>query len=128
MKNLKKILLSLVIASALGGVSSIAVAENDPGRVVYAPAEAIDMVSAKVKLAIDAVASGSDGETVSKLIKDALDASKEINANDKVDMARSRANNKLKAAKNHAKDNALQEAEQELRNAYKGFQDLKGLL
>jgi hypothetical protein len=34
MKNLKKILLSLVIASALGGVSSIAVAETDPGRVV----------------------------------------------------------------------------------------------
>lgn len=128
MKNLKKILLSLVIASALGGVSSIAVAETDPGRIVYAPVEAIDMVSAKVKLAIDAIASGSDGEAVSKLIKDALDASKEINANDKVDMARSRANNKLKAAKNHAKDNALQEAEQELRNAYKGFQDLKGLL
>jgi vacuolar-type H+-ATPase subunit H len=43
-------------------------------------------------------------------------------------MARSRANNKLKAARNHAKEGALQEAEQELRNAYKGFLDLKGLL
>jgi len=62
------------------------------------------------------------------LIKDALDASKEINANDKVDAARSRANNKLKAAKKHASEGALQEAEQELRNAYKGFLDLKGLL
>ncbi|MFZ2449437.1 MAG: hypothetical protein WAW36_02845 [Methylovulum miyakonense] len=128
MKNLKKILLSLVIASAIGGVSTIAVAETDPGRITYAPAEAIDMVAAKVKLAIDAVSTGSDGETVAKLIKDALDASKEINANDKVDMARSRANNKLKAARAHAKENALQEAEQELRNAYKGFQDLKGML
>jgi vacuolar-type H+-ATPase subunit E/Vma4 len=128
MKNLKKILLSLVIASAMGAVSTIAVAESDPGRITYAPAEAIDMVAGKVKLAIDAIASGSDGETVSKLIKDALDASKEINANDKVDMARSRANNKLKAAKAKAKENALQEAEQELRNAYKGFQDLKGML
>ncbi|PPD40757.1 MAG: hypothetical protein CTY16_17010 [Methylobacter sp.] len=128
MKNLKKILLSLVIASAIGGVSTIAVAETDPGRITYAPAEAIDMVAAKVKIAIDAVSTGSDGETVAKLIKDALDASKEINANDKVDMARSRANNKLKAARAHAKENALQEAEQELRNAYKGFQDLKGML
>jgi hypothetical protein len=128
MKNLKKILLSLVIASAMGAVSTIAVAESDPGRITYAPAEAIDMVAGKVKVAIDAISSGSDGETVAKLIKDALDASKEINANDKVDMARSRANNKLKAARGHAKENALQEAEQELRTAYKGFQDLKGML
>lgn len=116
------------MATSIGAVSTIAVAESDPGRITYAPAEAIDMVAGKVKLAIDAIASGSDGEAVSKLIKDALDASKEINANDKVDMARSRANNKLKAAKAKAKDNALQDAEQELRNAYKGFQDLKDLL
>lgn len=127
MKNLKKILLSLAIACAMGGVSSVAVAA-DAGRITYAPVEAIDMVSAKVKTAIDALASGSDSETVSKLVKDALDASKEINANDKVDMARSRANNKLKAARTKLKDNATQEAEQELRDAYKGFQDLKGLL
>lgn len=128
MKNLKKILLSLLIASSMGAVSSVAFAETDPGRVSYAPVEAIDLVSGKIKVAIDAITSGSDGETVAKLIKDALDASKEINANDKVDMARSRANNKLKAARAHAKENALQEAEQELKNAYKGFQDLKGLL
>ncbi|MDD2722959.1 MAG: hypothetical protein PHH59_02925 [Methylovulum sp.] len=128
MKNLKKILLSLLVASAMGGVSAVAVAESDPGRITYAPTEAIDMVAAKVKVAIDAVSTGSDGEAVAKLIKDAMDASKEINANDKVDMARSRANNKLKSARTHAKENALQEAEQELRNAYKGFQDLKGLL
>lgn len=128
MKNLKKILLSLLIASSMGAVSSVAFAETDPGRISYAPAEAIDLVSGKIKIAIDAITSGSDGESVAKLIKDALDASKEINANDKVDMARSRANNKLKAARTHAKENALQEAEQELKNAYKGFQDLKGLL
>jgi len=128
MKNLKKILLSLLIATAMGGVSTVAFAETDPGRIVYAPTEAIDMVAAKVKIAIDALSTGSDGEAVSKLIKDAMDASKEINANDKVDMARSRANNKLKSARAHAKENALQEAEQELRNAYKGFLDLKGLL
>ncbi|MDO9106616.1 MAG: hypothetical protein Q7U57_16845 [Methylovulum sp.] len=125
---MKKILLSLLIASSMGAVSSHVWAESDPGRITYAPAEAIDMVSAKVKVAIDAISSGSDGEAVAVLIKDALDASKEINANDKVDMARSRANNKLKSARAHAKQSALQEAEQELKNAYKSFQDLKGLL
>jgi hypothetical protein len=128
MINLKKLLLSVFIASSMGAVSSSALAESDPGRITYAPAEAIDMTAAKVKLAIDAISTGSEGEAVSKLIKDALDASKEINANDKVDMARSRANNKLKSARTHVKQAALQEAEQELRDAYKGFQDLKGLL
>lgn len=128
MKTMKKILLSLLIASSMGAVSTATFAESDPGRITYAPAEAIDMVAAKVKLAIDAIASGSEGEAVAKLIKDALDASKEINANDKVDMARSRANNKLKSARNHAKEEALQEAEQELKEAYKGFISLKGML
>ncbi|MCF7986548.1 MAG: hypothetical protein K9L60_03190 [Methylovulum sp.] len=125
---MKKILLSLLIATSMGAASTSVWAETDAGRVTYKPVEAIDMVSGKIKVAIDAITSGSDGEAVAALIKDAMDASKEINANDKVDMARTRANNKLKSARNHAKDSALQEAEQELKNAQKSFQDLKGLL
>ncbi|MDD5275266.1 MAG: hypothetical protein PHR16_04205 [Methylovulum sp.] len=128
MKNLKKVLVSLLIASAMGAASTAAMAEADAGRITYAPAEAIDMVSVKVQAAIDALTTGTDAEAVSKLAKEALDASKEINANDKVDMARSRANNKLKAARNHLKQGSTQEAEQELRDAHKSFQDLKGLL
>lgn len=103
-------------------------AEVDKGRIVYAPADAINLVVGKIKIALDAVTSGSEGDKVSDLVKDALDASKEINANDKVDVARGRANNKLKAAKQHAKEEALQEAEQELRDAAKMFDDLKRLL
>ncbi|GAB6140080.1 hypothetical protein JCM14076_08090 [Methylosoma difficile] len=125
---MKKILLSLLLASSMGAVSTVSFAETDPGRIVYAPAQAIDMVAGKVQVAIDALTHGSDAEEVSKLVKDALDASKEINANDKVDMARSRANNKLKSARNHLKDSATQEAEQELRNAQKAFLDLKAML
>jgi hypothetical protein len=128
MKNLKKILISLLIASAMGSVSSVAFAEADAGRTVYEPSEAIDMIAGKVKAAIDSLTTGGDSETVSKMIKDALDASKEVNANDKVDRARSKANNKLKSARAKLKDNATQEAEQELRDAYKGFLDLKTLL
>lgn len=125
---MKKIVLALFIAASMGAVSSPVWAEASDGRIVYQPAEAIDLVSGKIKAAIDAISSGSDGETVSALIKEALDASKEVNANDKVDIARSRANNKLKAARAHAKKSALQEADQELKAAHKAFQDLKGLL
>ncbi len=128
MKILKKILLSLLIAASMGAVSTSALAETDKGRITYSPSDAIDLVSGKIKIALDAVTSGTEGEKVADLIKEALDASKEINANDKVDIARSRANNKLKAAKTHAKEEALQEAEQELRDAFKMFDDLKKLL
>ena len=128
MKVLNKLALAVMLAASLGAISTAAVAETDPGRITYAPAEAIDMVAGKVKAAIDAISSGASGEEADVLVKAALDASKEINANDKVDNARSKANNKLKAARKHIKEAALQEAEQELRNAYKAFSDLKGLL
>ncbi|MDI1230999.1 hypothetical protein ABXJ76_19070 [Methylobacter sp. G7] len=128
MKILKKILLSLLIAASIGAVSTSVLAETDAGRVTYAPAEAIDIVTGKIKVALDAVTSGTEGEQVAELIKDASDASKEINANDKVDIARSKANNILKLARKHAKEAALQEAEQELRNALKAFNDLKSLI
>ncbi|NOT11646.1 MAG: hypothetical protein HOP23_07440 [Methylococcaceae bacterium] len=127
MKTLKKLLLSLLIASSLTAISTSALAGGDD-RTLYAPAEAIDLVSSKIKVALDAITSGSEGEKVASLIKAALDASKEINANDRVDAARSKANGKLKAAKKHAGEEALQEAEQELREANKMFQDLKGII
>lgn len=128
MKVMKKILLAAMVAATLGTISTSAVAETDKGRVTYAPAEAIDMVAGKVKAAIDAISTGSSGDEADVLVKAALDASKEINANDKVDNARSKANNKLKSARKHIKEAALQEAEQELRDAYKAFNDLKNLL
>ncbi|MDD5580375.1 MAG: hypothetical protein PHY16_13970 [Methylobacter sp.] len=128
MKILKKILLSLFITASIGAVSTSVLAEAGEGRIVYKPAEAIDLTVAKIQTAIDAITTGSDGEAVSKLVKDALDSSKEINANDRVDMARSKANNKLKSARTHSKEGALQEAEQELRDAHRGFLGLKDLL
>lgn len=129
MKPFKKIVLSLVIAASAGTFSSVALAaELDGGRVTYAPAEAIDLVANKTKVALDALMAGQDPEQVSQMIKDTLDASKEVNANDKVDRERSRANNKLKAARKFLKDGSPQQAEQELHDAYKGFLSLKDLL
>ena len=128
MKTLKKILLSLFIASAMGAVSTSALAETDAGRVTYKPVEAIDMVTGKIQAAIEGISKGASNEEAAALIKPAIDLSKEINANDKVDNARAKANRKLKSALSHAKESALQEAEQELRDAKKDFEALKSLI
>ena len=128
MKTLKKIALALSLAASLGAVSTSAMAEADAGRIVYAPAQAIDMVAAKVGEAITALEQGGDAEKVSDLAKAALDAGKEINANDKVFAARDKVNTKVKSARKHLKEGATQEAEQELRDAQKGYLALKGLI
>ncbi|MEF3074838.1 hypothetical protein V2P20_07355 [Methylobacter sp. Wu1] len=128
MKILRKVLLSLLIAASMGAVSTSAMAEAEKGRIEYAPAEAINMTVDKIKAAQDAIKNGEKGAAVADLIKGALDISKEINANDKVDRARSKANTMLKNARNHAKNNSLQEAEQELQSAEKAFNDLKGMI
>jgi len=128
MKTLKTILLSLFIAASMGAVSSSALAETDAGRVTYKPAEAIDMVVAKIQAAIEGISKGASNDEATALIKPAIDLSKEINANDRVDNARAKANRKLKSALSHAKESALQEAEQELRDAKKDFEALKSLI
>jgi hypothetical protein len=128
MKTLKTILLSLFIAASMSAVSTSALAETDAGRITYKPAEAIDMVTAQIQLAIEGISKGASGDEAAALIKPAIDLSKEINANDKVDNARAKANRKLKAAMAHAKESALQEAEAELRGAKKDFEALKSLI
>ena len=128
MKTLKTILLSLFIAASMGAVSTSALAETDAGRITYKPAEAIDMVVGKIQAAIEGISKGASNDEAAALIKQASDLSKEINANDKVDNARAKANRKLKSAMSHAKESALQEAEAELRDAKKDFEALKSLI
>ncbi|MDQ5940179.1 MAG: hypothetical protein QG557_1129 [Pseudomonadota bacterium] len=128
MKALKKIALAVMVAASLGAVSSTAFAESDPGRIVYSPTTAIEMTAGKVQVALDALTAGTDAETVSKLIKEASDATKEINASDSVFRASTKANNMIKAARNHVKEGAVQQAEQELRNAHQAILDLKKIL
>lgn len=130
MKNFKKTTLSLLVAATLGlgAVSSVAFAESDPGRVTYSPTQAITMVSDKLQAAIDAQVAGGDAEAVTKLVKDAIDAVKEINANDKVARASSKARDVMKDARADIKDGKTQQGEQKLREAQKMVQDLKGLI
>ena len=127
MKALKKIALAAMVTASLGAVSSSVLAD-DPGRIVYSPTTAIEMTAGKVQVAIDALTAGTEAETVSKLIKDASDATKEINASDSVFRASTKANNMIKSARNHVKEGATQQAEQELRSAHQAILDLKKIL
>lgn len=128
MKTLKKIVLAFLVAASMGAVSTSAMAETDPGRISYKPVEAIDILLKRILVAQNAIESGEDPDKVGTLIKEAMDMSKEINANDKVDIARGRANTTLKNARNHAKAGSFQEADAELRKAAQEFADLKKLL
>ena len=128
MKTLKKIVLAFLVAVSLGAVSTSVMAEASEGRISYKPAEAIDILLKRILTAQNAIETGAEPDRVATLIKEAMDMSKEINANDKVDIARSKANNILKSARNHAKAGSFQEADAELRNATKAFSDLKKLL
>ena len=128
MKILNKILLAAMVGASMGVFSTSAMAEASEGRIVYAPKEAIDLTIKKIETALATATTGGDAETIATQAKDALDMSKEINANDKVDIARSRANNHLKAARSAAKAGNIPEAEQHLRAGLQAFEALKGLL
>lgn len=128
MKFLKKFGLAVLIATSMGTFSSAALAEVDEGRIAYAPDEAIDLVKSKIKIAQEGIAAKKSGDEVAGMILEALHASKEINANDKVDSARMKANTILKSAKKHAKEGNLTEAGTELETAHKKFEDLRPLI
>ena len=128
MKTFKTSLLSLFIAASMGAVSTSALAESDPGRVTYKPAEAIDMVTAKIQAAIEGISKGASGDEAAALIKPAIDLSKEINANDKLDRNRNRANDYLKKARVAVQNGDLAKATEDLKEAEKRFSDLKGMI
>lgn len=128
MKLLKNIVLCLFMAVSVAGVSTVAVAENDPGRITYKPAEAIDMVVAKIKEAQDAITAGKSDADVEKIVKAAKDLGKEINANDKVDVKRQRASVHLSKAIGALKQKDQKLAAEHLAEATKAFLELKPLI
>lgn len=128
MKVLKNILLCLFMAVSVAGVSTVAVAESDPGRITYKPAEAIDMVVAKIKEAQDAITAGKSADDVTAIVKAAKDLGKEINANDKVDVKRQRASVHLSKAIGALKQKDTKEAAAHLDEATKAFTELKALI
>jgi hypothetical protein len=128
MKTFKTIVLSSLIALAMGSFSSVAMAEADDGRISYAPADAIDLMIGELKKAKLAVAEGKSGEEVYQLCKQAMDYGKDVNANDVVDRERSRANKHIKDARNMAKKGELKGIEEHLDAAIAKLVEMKGLI
>ena len=127
MKSLRNLFLSLALASSLGAVSTSALAA-DPGRIIYDPAQAIDLTVEKTRAAIATIDNGAEGEEAANAIKEAIDMNKEINANDVVDRNRQKAASHLKKARRAAKKEEMQPAEEHLRKALKGYESLKSML
>jgi hypothetical protein len=128
MKILKTIVLSSLVALAMGAFSSVALAEAGEGRISYSPHDAVDMVLGEIKKAQEAITAGKPSDEVYKIIKQGMDYSKEVNANDVVDRARAKANDILKKARTAAKEGDLKTAAEFLPPAAKAFADLKPLI
>ena len=127
MKLLKHIALGLFLAASTVGVSSVsmAVTLDEDGRAVFTPAEAIDSVIVKIKEAEEAIKANADKMDIAKIIKQAKDLSKEINANDNVDVRRQRANSNLRKAKSLVKKEKFEDAAVLLEEAVEKFEGLK---
>jgi hypothetical protein len=128
MKIFKTIVLSSLIAMAMGAFSSVALAETDEGRISYAPADALDLMIGELKKAKAAAAEGKSGDEVYKFIKQAMDYGKDVNANDVVDRERSRTNEVIKKARTMAKKNDMKGIDEHLDRAIKELGDIKGLI
>lgn len=116
MNMLKKFVLSLALSLSMGLISAPTFA---------GPIDDINNVLASIIQCENAIETGSNPDEVYKMIKNSLNLSKEINANDNVAAARSRANSHLKKARGAAKKGEMQQAEEHLKAAYKAFENLK---
>jgi hypothetical protein len=128
MKTIKTIVLSSLIALAMGSFSTAALAEASEGRISYSPADAIDLMIGELKKAKLAAAEGKSGDEVYKLIKQSMDYGKDVNANDVVDRERSRTNEVIKKARTMAKKNEMTGIDEHLDNAIKQLEHIKSLI
>jgi hypothetical protein len=127
MKILKSALVAFSLAVSMGAFSTAAVAYEE-GRMVMTPANAIKMTVEKANAAKAAIDAGASNDEVANLVKAASDASKEINANDKVDRKRQSANKHLKKARKAAKSGDMDGAKAHLDKGIKGMSALISLL
>lgn len=131
MKLLKSAVVATTLTLSLGFFSATADAVCLGMACMYnkmTPIEGIDATVGQVNEALKAINDKAGEEVIIGNIKEALAVSKEINANDKVDRNRNRANDYLKKARTAVKDGDLIKATEHLKEAEKRFADLKGLI
>lgn len=130
MKLLKSAVVATTLALSLG--SFPATAEVCLGMACMynrmTPAEGIDATVGQVTKALIALNDKAGVDVVIDDIKEALKLSKEINANDKLDRNRNRANDYLKKARAAVQDGDSVKAAELLKEAENRFSDLKGMI
>lgn len=131
MKLLKSTVIATALALSLGTFSTTASAVCLGMACMYnkmTPLEGIEATVGQVNKTLKAIHDKAGDEVIIKDIKEALTISKEINANDKVDRNRNRANDYLKKARKSVKDGDFIKATEDLKEAEKRFSELKGML
>ena len=141
MKLLKSAVVATTLALSLGAFSTTASAVCLGMACMYnkmTPMEGIDATMGQITDALTAIqvrnsggAAGSDKDSddvIVNHIKEALKLTKEINANDKLDRNRNRANDYLKKARAAVQGGDLPKATEDLEEAEKRFAALKGMI
>ena len=130
MKLLKSAVVATTLALSLG--SFPATAEVCLGMACMynrmTPMEGIEATVGQVTKALIAINTNAGDDVVISDIKEALKLSKEINANDKLDRNRNRANDYLKKARSAVQEGDLTKATEFLKEAENRFSDLKGMI
>ena len=130
MKLLKSAVVATTLALSLGSFS--ATADICLGMACMynkmTPIEGIEATVGQVTKALIAITANAGDDVIISDIKEALKLSKEINANDKLDRNRNRANDYLKKARVAVQDGDLIKATELLKEAENRFSDLKGMI
>ncbi len=130
MKLIKNTIVATTLALSLGSFS--ANAEVCLGMACMynrmTAAEGIDATIVQINEAMKAITSKSGDEAIIDNIKEALATSKEINANDKLDRNRNRANDSLKKARSAVKEGDMVKATELIKEAEDRFSGLKSMI
>jgi len=132
MKLLKNAVVATTLALSLGSISTTTSAEVCLGMACMynrmTPIEGINATVTQINQALKAITDNASEVVIIDNIKDALKVSKEINANDKVDRNRQRANGYLKKARTAVRKEDFIQAKTDLKEAETRFLALKGMI
>ena len=132
MKLLKNAVVATTLALSLGSFSTTTSAEVCLGMACMynrmSPIEGINATVVQINQALKAISDNASEVVIIDNIKDALKVSKEINANDKVDRNRQRANGYLKKARTAVRNEDFIQAKTDLKEAETRFLALKGMI
>ncbi len=120
--SLKKILITFILFFSVLGLSSPAFAAETKTKVSLS--ETFKEVDARIQAALDAIPAG-DAKAVAGLIKAANEKAAELSANYKFEFERDKVMGKLRKAREAANKSDLPTADQELKGAKEGFENLK---